>query len=441
MDTIIYKCPKGTQDYDNGSQALRQNLIDDCIKQFKLVGAKQIDTPAFEREDVLMEKYNDDNQKEIFRLVSEKDTEESESLALRYDLTVPLSRYVKMNSIQKMRRFQVGKVWRRDQPNMKAGRFREFTQVDYDYLDGQCDINLADAETLSLLIDTLDTIVGTNYLVRLNDRNILYNLLEYCGVPTNLYTSICSTIDKLDKKKWKSLIPELLQKGLNQDVIDKLNVELTTWKNVTCDNIQDVQFISRDVSTRIIKIFEYLQLLLNSTTDKLCKIKLDFTLARGLDYYTGIIFEVMLTGKKNNIGSIAGGGRYDNLCEIPCVGFSLGIDRILASRQPLSKRTFNPTVWVVQIDTDNIPDPSVYTYRIKILSELRNRGINSGSEMRLETGLGQQIKYILKNQIPYTVFVGSTEMINERVTLKDMDSKIQYDNITIDKAIWYICGQ
>ena len=435
-DTVIYKVPKGTQDFDPGRQYSRQLLVTEAIKQFRLFGAKPIDTPTFEREDVLMEKYGEESDKEIFRLVTEKDTEDSESLALRYDLTVPFARYIKNKGLKKLKRYQIGKVYRRDQPNMKAGRFREFLQCDYDCLDARCDPSLADAETLVLLMNVLDTTGGPNYTIRLNDRNILYGMLEFCGVPADLYGTVCSSIDKLDKKKWKAITTELEEKGLSSDIIEKLGLSLTQYKNVTWETLADVPFVPTGINDSFQKLFKYIQIL-SSRQEPLDRIKIDFSLARGLDYYTGIIFEVVMTQKKKKVGSIAGGGRYDELCGVPCVGFSVGIDRIMTALKPSPKREYNPTVWVVQVNPDDVV-PGLYEYRLQVLASLRKAGIKTGTELRPDTGMGAQIKYVLKNEIPFIVFVGPDEMKSQVVTLKDMDMQKQYSGINMDMVICYL---
>ena len=369
-------------------------------------------------------------------MVSKGNTEESESLALRYDLTVPFARYVKTKGLKKLKRYQVGKVFRRDQPNMKAGRFREFLQCDYDCLDGKCDPNLADAETLSLLIKVVERTAGYDYTIRINDRNILYSMLCYCEVPESLYGTVCSSIDKLDKKKWKDIVPELISKGLSGESIEQLGSVLKEYQNITWENLKQIPFVPVEVQERFAQIYRYLKIL--NTLDSDDPIRIDLTLARGLDYYTGIIFEVVLTDKKKKkVGSIAGGGRYDQLCGVPCVGFSVGIDRILSTLKPWPKREFNPKVWVIQVNPDESDIiKGLYEYRLGVLTSMREGGIETGTELRKDTGMGAQIKYVLKNEIPFIIFLGPKEMRYNTVSLKDMDAKVQYDNLSLNEVIW-----
>jgi len=438
----MLKTAKGTQDFDTPTQTQRQKLIDICVEQFKLVGAKPIDTPTFEREDVLMEKYGEESTKEIFRLSNNNENNENnsennndtETLALRYDLTVPFSRYVKMNNIKKLKKYQVGKVYRKDQPNMKSGRFREFLQADFDHLNSECDSELADAETLVLLNNILlkltSKIINGEYVIRLNNKQLLFNMLEFCGVQPDLYKTVCSSIDKLDKREWKDIEPELLSKGLTQDCIDRMNNILTKYKNIDWDTLKYLPFKS-DVFD---KLYHYLLIFGGINT-----IKLDLSLARGIDYYTGIIFEVNLIN--TNIGSVAGGGRYDELCNIPCVGFSIGIDRILSILPTTTCREYNPTVWIIQVNkksSNETGNNELFEYRLKILKELRDNGISCNTELKTEVSMGAQIKYVLKNEIPFIIFVGQNEMEQRLVSLKDMDNKTQYDNIPMIEAMWRI---
>lgn len=450
MKSALYKTPKGTKDYSPPEQSLRQILVDKCIRQFKLYGAKPIDTPSFERTEVLMEKYNSDTKKEIFALEvpdnkkREENNDEKERLGLRYDLTVPFSRYVRTKGLRKIKRYQVGKVWRRDQPNMKSGRYREFIQCDYDCLDNSCDPASADAETLTLLDSILsDIFPDRNYTIRINNRNILYGIMKWSDISPELWETVCMTIDKLDKVKWKGVKKELGEKGISSGSIDQIGSIMTrkgeTWNTLLED---DLSFLDLPTKDYMGQIWTFLS---KVCPDILTRTKIDFSLARGLNYYTGLIFEVVVnSGKKGKIGSVAGGGRYDNLCDIPCVGFSIGIDRILSLLPSANKKKYNPTVWVIQIKTSQEnnesegTDDELYYYRMRIVSLLRKKGISCGTELRKETGLGQQIKNVLKNSIPYIVFIGDSELRNNTVTVKDMEKEEQTDNISLERCVQMI---
>jgi histidyl-tRNA synthetase len=216
-----YKVPKGTRDSNPETEKLRQKLIEECEKQFLLYNAVRIDTPTFELYSLLMEKYNDENTKEIYVLENKNDN--GEKCALRYDLTVPFSRYVKTNHINNIRKYQIGKVFRRDNPS--PGRYREFYQCDYDCLGDNIEW-ITDAETLLLLNNILavfrDKYNMPNYVIRINSREILLDMMIACNISPELFSATCSCIDKLDKCEWKKVSSELLAKGICQESINKL---------------------------------------------------------------------------------------------------------------------------------------------------------------------------------------------------------------------------
>ena len=388
------KVPKGTKDSSPTEERLKQKISKDCEKIFINYAAVRIDTPTFELYDLLMNKY--DNEKEIFILENKKQL--GEKTALRYDLTVPFSRYVKNNGIKKMRRYQIGKVFRRDKPS--PGRYREFTQCDYDCL-GKNDEILTDIETLNLL-NTILTKLRTKYnlpeyVIRVNSREILSEIMSLCNIPIELHKTICSSIDKLDKFSWETVKLEISEKGLNDESIRLLSESLFN-NNYFAQNNNKIKRILDTVENT----------------------KLDLTLARGLEYYTGVIFEVVL--KDINGASISGGGRYDNLMDIPCIGFSLGIDRIM------NYVTFDfqqkIKVWVVEINRSK--SEVITDYRMKIVNDLRKNGICVGTDMKTKTPtLKKSFKYAAENKIPFVIIIGETEVTNNQVTIKNMNTQKQ----------------
>ena len=212
------KTPKGTRDSDPNTERLRQEILKDCERIFALFDAKRMDTPSFELYDILIKEKED---KEIFILENKKDS--GEKCGLRYDLTVPFSRYVKMNNIKYMKRYQIGKVFRRDKPS--PGRYREFTQCDYDCL-GNNNSTLTDIETLQILNMLFKNLKEKfnlpNYIIRINSREILQDIMIKSGIPEDLFSTICSSIDKLDKCDWKEVSIEMSNKGLSEKSINIL---------------------------------------------------------------------------------------------------------------------------------------------------------------------------------------------------------------------------
>jgi histidyl-tRNA synthetase len=389
----MLKTPKGTRDSDPETEKLRQEIIKECERNFILYGAKRIDTPCFERYDLLAGKYEEE--KEIFVLENKKET--GEKCALRYDLTVPFSRYVKMNSVKKMKRFQIGKVFRRDKPS--PGRYREFIQCDYDNL-GKNDELLTDIETLTLLNSILKNLQQKfclpEYIIRINSRQILSDIMLQADIPQNLFPDICSSIDKLDKTEWSEVSNEMKRKGLSETSIEKLkDILYSNSENNIDDKMKEI--LTQDLP-----------------------IVLDIKLARGLHYYTGLIFEVVLKNQKSP--SISGGGRYDNLCGIPCVGFSLGIDRIL----DYVKCEFvqNLKIWVIEINREKKKE--ITDYRMKIVKMLRENNIACDTSMKTKpSSTKKQMKYASDNKIPYVVILGETECAQNSLTIKSMSKKEQ----------------
>lgn len=404
------KVPKGTRDSLPETERLRQKLIKECENQFLLFDAERMDTPTFEILSTLTEKYNnDENAKEIYTLDNKKET--GEKCGLRYDLTVPFSRYVKSNKILNMRRYQIGKVFRRDNPS--PGRYREFYQCDYDCLGDNIDW-LADAETLILLRNILNIFVEKynlpNFTIKVSSREILYDMMTTCDIPMKLFSTTCSSIDKLDKCTWERVSKELDQKGLSSDSIDKL--EKILFNN-------DLSFISDNVKNKLDKMFK-----LTGNNN----IILDLKIARGLDYYTGVIFEVVLLNnegkeEKNCNISIAGGGRYDKLCSGPCVGFSIGIDRIL------NYTSFNfensTKVWVISYKSKKSKnEEAMLLYKFQIVTKLREKGISAGTDIKI-TNSNKVIAKTLKKGIRYIIFVDDNSLEDNIITLEVNKEKVR----------------
>ena len=412
------KVPKGTRDSLPETEKLRQVLIAECEQQFLLYDAKRMDTPIFEIYSTLMEKYNnEENMKEVY--VLENKNNNGEKCALRYDLSVPFSRYAKTNRVQEMRRYQVGKVFRRDNPS--PGRYREFYQCDYDCLGDN--IKWAtDAETLSLLNKILTIFKNKynlpNYTIRINSREILSDMLEACDIPKELFISTCISIDKLDKCEWKIVARELEEKGLTKESIDKLETILRNNERQTLSENRslsdyNLDFVKKETRENIEKILESV---VNYQID--VPVVLDLKIARGLNYYTGLIFEVRLNDLSEV--SIAAGGRYDNLCPSPCVGFSLGIDRILN----YVSYKFEPTtkVWVISLKSSN--EEKLFIYRLRIVNKLRENNISVGTDMKL-CNPNKSMTRAIKADIPYIIFLGDDELNNKTLTLKNISQKTQ----------------
>lgn len=327
------KIAKGTRDYLPEQMMIRDQAFQIIRRVFKSHGAVEIDTPVFELKDTLTGKYGEDS-----KLIYDLADQGGELLALRYDLTVPFARFLSLNSVGNIKRFHIGKVYRRDQPQLSKGRYREFYQCDFD-IAGTYGRMVPDSECLCVASEILASLPIGNFGIKLNHRRLLDAILDLSGVPADKFRIICSAVDKLDKEPWSEVKREMVEdKGLAAEVADKIGVFVVQkgepWEmynsliaNATFGGHKGALDALEDL--RI--LFEYLEAM-----GKLKYISFDLSLARGLDYYTGVIYEAVCMNGNTQVGSIGGGGRYDNLVSMfqeagkatPCVGVSVGIERV-----------------------------------------------------------------------------------------------------------------
>ncbi|EAY07097.1 histidyl-tRNA synthetase family protein [Trichomonas vaginalis G3] len=332
---VLPKEPVGCIDLLPKQMKVRQEVIQLVTSIFKRHGGVAIDTPVFELRSVLTEKYGEES-----KLIYNLEDQGGELLSLRYDLTVPFARFVATHGITKIKRYHIAKVYRRDKPAIERGRFREFYQCDFD-VAGTSGLMISDAEVISIVSELL-TAIGKlcrldnfNYSIRVSHRQLLSAMTKVAGVPDEKFKTICSSVDKLDKLPWSDVSRELVDvKGLSQAAADKLGEFVSIQGNprevlAALRQKQDFVAVAGKVLDEMEVLFNYLE-----ATGCLGNINFDLSLARGLDYYTGVIYEAGTTS--GDVGSIAGGGRYDGLIgmfsgrQVPAVGVSLGIERIFA---------------------------------------------------------------------------------------------------------------
>merc|ERR1711936_87678 len=340
---LILKTAKGTRDYQPAQMAVREKVFTRIVNTFKRHGAETIDTPVFELKDVLTGKYGEDS-----KLIYDLKDQGGEILALRYDLTVPFARYVAMNKIAQVKRYHIAKVYRRDNPSISRGRYREFYQCDFD-IAGQYDPMIADAECVKIVKDILRAMEVGKFVIKVNHRQILDGIFEVCGVAQDMFRTICSSVDKLDKSPWEEVKKEMVEeKNLDPAAADKIGQYVK--RSGGQDLIDELLASELGQKSKSAKAgLEDMKLFLNYSDIFGCAdvVSFDLSLARGLDYYTGIIYEAVLTddnkddkGEEIRVGSVAGGGRYDNLVgmfagdtkkrNVPCVGVSIGIERLFS---------------------------------------------------------------------------------------------------------------
>ena len=425
--------PKGTRDFGQVEMA-RRNYIFDTIKGvFSLYGFQQIETPAMENIGTLMGKYGEEGDKLLFRI---QNSGEKANLApekgLRYDLTVPFARYVVQHREEiafPFKRYQIQPVWRADRP--QKGRYREFYQCDVDVIGS--DSLLGELELIQIVEEVYKRL-GINVCLHINNRKILAGIAEVIGAPDKM-VDITVAIDKLDKIGVEAVNAELVERGLNEEQVAKLQ-PILNLSGTTAEKLAALKTILANSETGlkgVAELEEVFQLLEN--VDCRLNIELDLCLARGLNYYTGAIFEVKALDVQ--MGSITGGGRYDNLTGIfglpgvSGVGISFGADRIydVLTELDLFPKELQSTTQVLfaTFGTNELH------YALKWAKELRAKGI--AVEVYPEpTKMKKQMGYADDKHIPYVAIVGGNEMETNTVMLKNMASGEQ-KQVTLDELL------
>lgn len=389
--TIEPKTLKGFRDFLPEDARKRQYVISALKKVFEFYGFEPLETPALEYEEILLGKYGDEGDKLMYRFTDNG----KRKVAMRYDQTVPLARVVAQfqNELPfPFKRYQVSNVWRAE--NTQKGRFREFLQCDIDTVG--VDSALSDAEIIQVVISCLESLGVKNFKVLVNDRSVFEGISK----------TAVTIIDKLKKIGEENVLAELKEKGIEEKVLDQVkNASVTT-------RIQEVLGILSDN-----------------------RVTFEPTLARGLDYYTGIIIEVEIEGY--SAGSIGGGGRYNNLIgmfggqAVPAVGFAFGFDRLLEALESLNLIKITPTVTkaLVTVFSKDLEGNS-----IGAAAKLRGKGITTEVWLDTDSKMEKQIKYALKKKIPYLIIIGPEEERNGMITIKALDTRDQ-KTVTLEDAI------
>lgn len=442
--------PKGTRDFSPIEMAKRNYIFNTIKEVFLLYGFQQIETPAMENLSTLMGKYGEEGDKLLFKMLNSGDylknapaemLEQHDYIhlipkisekGLRYDLTVPFARYVVMhrNDIQfPFKRYQIQPVWRADRP--QKGRYREFYQCDADVVGSD---SLMNEIELVGMIDEVFKRFGINIIIKINNRKVLSGIAEVIGAPDKI-VDITVAIDKIDKIGLENVNAELLEKGLSQDAVDALQPLLT----LSGSNEEKLATLSTLLASSEVgmKGVEELRYVLTNSEAQQPKgvVELDVSLARGLNYYTGTIIEVK--AKDVAIGSITGGGRYDNLTGVfgmsgtSGVGISFGADRIydvLNTLELYPKDTLASTK-VLFVNFGEKEGAQSLQYVMK----LRANGIPV--EIYPDsTKMKKQMSYANDKNVAYVAMVGETEMANGTIALKCMETGEQ-ENLTIDEVI------
>ncbi|KAJ8507205.1 hypothetical protein ONZ45_g10393 [Pleurotus djamor] len=473
-ERLLLKTAKGTRDYGPGEMFCREHIERIVKETFTTYGGSCLDTPVFERKDILAGKYGEDA-KLIFDLMDQG----GEQLALRYDHTVPLARYLAMNGgmTTNSKLWQVGKVYRRDNPVMSKGRMREFSQADFD-ISGTWDPMIPEAELVSLVCNVLTKLEIGDFTIKINHRKILDGIFEVCGVPADKIRAISSAVDKLDKMSWTDVKKEMTdEKGLDPAVADKIGdyVKLKGGPELL-ETLQNNETLMANVNAKqgvadMAVLFTFL-----NAYQVVDKLSFDLSLARGLDYYTGVIYEAVTEAsappgfnaanalasssiespappapkpKKSKpstageeeeevdensvgVGSVAAGGRYDNLvgmfaaaaagekkksADVACVGVSFGLDRLFALIWPKwvekGMRSKETMVYVMAAGDGLLVE------RLQLVRELRDAGIKTDFLAKNKPKLPAQFAAGERDEVPFAIILGADEVKQGLVKVKE----------------------
>jgi histidyl-tRNA synthetase len=437
MEKIEPQTVKGFRDLVPRYAKKKNEIISTIRETYESFGFLPVETPGLEYLDTLIGEYGDENTKQIFRLKSPED----QDIALRFDLTVPLARIVAQYSDlpKPFKRYQVASVWRADKPD--PGRFREFTQFDVDVVGTST--QLAETEVISAVVKALSKISVGEFVVNVNSRKVLNAVVQYSNIPPDKAKEVFRILDKLNKIGMQNVELELTRGryDVSGDFIPGLGLSDTNVKRIK-------DYLSLPKGDRKTVLSGLASLLgeescsdLKVLDSFLDEVKLgseiviyDPTIARGLDYYTGPVFEVILKDKPQ-LGSIAGGGRYDNLVkrftdmDLPAVGFSIGVDRLLSALENDSDADFLDVVITI-MESDKLSE------YLALASELRSAGIKTDLYLGSERSLRKQLQYADKVGSKFAVIIGSDEFARGTVTIKDLTAGAEASKDVAKREEW-----
>lgn len=427
---VIPRTLPGFMELKPNEQILFNQIKEKIEESYKRFGFLPLDTPILELSEVLLAKAGGETEKQIYRFTRGDD------LAMRFDLTVPLAKYVSKNygELQfPFRRYQIGKVYRGERP--QKGRFREFYQADIDIIgDGELSI-MNDAEIPSIIYTTFKSLGFDDFTIRINNRKILNGLFEYLNI-VELSTEIMRIIDKLEKIGKENVKLELLKLNIEGETIDKI----LEFISISGDNEEKIESLERlNIKNEVFEkgLFELKEVVkyirLFGVPEE--NFSIDLTIARGLDYYTGTVYETFLDNYRE-IGSVCSGGRYDNLAEnytdksLPGVGIAIGVTRLFDQLNDLK---------LIKTEKESISDVLVISTSddvsecLPIANTFRKEGINTEVYMN-DKKMKAKFKYADKLKIPYVAIIGEDELKENKVSLKNLVTGKQ-DTINIQEAV------
>lgn len=412
---------RGFQDLLPKKMLIRNSLVKEIKSSYEKFGFLPQDTPCLEYADLLLGKYGAGGERQIYKFRDQGNRE----IAMRYDLTVPLSRVISMyerDIVFPYRRYQIGKVWRADKPG--KGRYREFTQIDADIIGD--DSLLADVEIILLIMDIMENL-GIKTVVKINSREVLNLFMEFCNLNQKKGMDVMRVIDKYEKIGKEGVTKELRGLGFNSSVTDKV-YEYLSIRGTNKEIMNDIRDLLKKIPNfnKKLKRIEDIYKLLEAMKNVEGKFQIDPSIARGLDYYTGIIFETTFI-ERPEIGSICSGGRFDKLIKlnsgnfISAVGTSVGLDRLYDAMETtglLPKVSTTTNVFMV-----NFGESDLNKY-LKLASELRMKNIETEIYPK-KISLSKQLQIASAKEIPVVLIMGSREITDNQIVIRDMKNRTQ----------------
>jgi histidyl-tRNA synthetase len=407
-------------------------MFDIIRKHYIRHGAVSIETPIMEHKHILMGKYGEDGDKLIYEL----DDQGGAKLALRYDHTVPLARYCCQYGVKQMVRYVIGKVYRRDNPSLATGRFREFYQCDIDFV-GDYQTLKPDAECLKILSDILTDLQIGRFVIKINHRELLDGIFEVCGVPVEKFRTVSSSVDKLDKTPWEEVYQELLNKGLTEETATKIGtytVRNGPFAEFLNNLLTDTTLVTNTKALQGLRDLQSILSFMEIWPSALNHVVFDLSLARGLDYYTGLIFEAVALEQGEDssiIGSVSGGGRYNGLMEnfggdkVPAVGFTVGVERLYALKIRQAGIENKPSyargrtdIYVATMKVDE-------KEAMKLCQVLWDNGLSATFSYRQGQNLKKQLSDASEMSAQYAIILGQDEIKNNVLSVKNLATKEQ----------------
>ncbi|MEM4157700.1 MAG: histidine--tRNA ligase [Candidatus Methanomethylicaceae archaeon] len=410
--------PRGTKDFLPDEMRVRQYIIRKIKDTFELHGFEEMDTPAIELWEVLSAKGGEEVERQIYKFQDKG----GRWIGLRFDLTVPLARVVASNPnlVKPFKRYCISKVWRYEEP--QSGRLREFLQADIDIV-GSARME-ADMECISTAVDALKSLELEGFEVRINNRKILEGMMESLAIPPEVSMRVFRTLDKIEKIGEENVSKELEKIGLNTEVICEILSFIHNQGSEALDHAEGRFGSSKLIKEGVEELWRMIEL--SEPYDLEGLLKVDFSLVRGLDYYTGPVFEIKV--KDAQIGSVAGGGRYDSLIEkfgggpTPATGISLGIERLYEVLNQRIRKVLSPSetvIFIANTSAEVLPDA------IRLRERLIKQGIVAETDL-MGRKLGRQLEYANSKKIPYVLIVGPEELQTGVFKLRDMANKKEF---------------